>query len=372
MRTWCLLLAAWLLVGGAAALAQEALIAAGDVIELTVNEESDLSGKFRVGDDGRLSLPLAGTFAAGGMTCPQLAEAVKASLARYLKNPMLTLAVAEHSRRMVSVAGAVRSPGSYEIGPSSTLLQAIGLAGGPLPEANLSQVRLMRGGQGTVYDLNRYSRQDDASQNPQVLPGDDILVEQTRHYFVTGAVNRPGAYLPTPGLTLAEALAMAGGYTPRAELAGAVLTKASGEKVPVDMAGLARGNLPSGVTVGPGDALFVPEANTMELTLIGGFRQAGRIFVPSTTSVVDLLALAGGAESGAKTKEMRVVRQEQGKPVSIKVDLDDYLRSPSPQKLQAMALRPGDVVYLPSPQPRREGQLANLGWLSTLLYPLLW
>jgi len=366
---WLAIMVALVLAGPA--LAAEQAMARGDTLGLEVVGESDLTGQYLVGDDGYVSLPLVGRLEAAGRTCSELGGQIKGALSRYLKNPVLTLSIRGHSRRVVSVGGQVRSPGSYELGPATTLLQALGLAGGPLPTANLSQVRLLRGGESTSYDLDRYQRQNDTSQNPILQPGDDVLVEEIHHFFVTGAVQRPGAYLPTPGLTLAEVLAVAGGYTPKADLAGAMLTKASGEKVPVDLSGLARGEVPAGAEIGPGDALFIPTSNTVEVMLLGGFRQTGKLLVPAQTSVVELLALAGGAEPGAKVKEMRILRQQNGKPASLKVDVDGYLKSPTPQRLQAMLLQPGDMVYLPTADPQRRSKWSELGWLTNILVPLL-
>ncbi len=359
---------ALVLVLPAGALGQEAVIERGDVLAVSVVGEQGLSGNFTVSDDGFVTLPLAGRFDTTQLTCTQLTEKVRTALARYVKNPMLSIAIGQRPRRTISVAGQVRTPGTYEMGSSTTLLQAVGLAGGPQGDADLGRVRLTRRGESTVYDLTAFERQNDASQNPILVAGDDILVPAIGRFFVTGAVQKPGAYLPTPGLTLPEALAMAGGYTPKADLAAAVLTKASGEKTPLDLSGLARGELPTGVTISQGDALHIPETSNFEITLLGGFKQDGRLSVPADSSVLSLLALAG-TQTGAKIQEVRIVRQQGGKPVSRTVNVTDYINKPTPQKLAAMMLEPGDMVYLPPGTPPKENKWLN--WLPNVLVPLL-
>jgi len=353
------------------AAAEESPIAAGDGLSLQVAGESDLSGNYRVADDGSVTIPLVGRLQAAGKTCTQLTQDLTTAFSKYLKKPVVTVALAERRRRLVTVGGQVKAPGSYEIGPTSTLLQAIGLAGGPQQDADLAHVRLMRNGEATVYDLSRYQRENDVTQNPRLEPGDDVLVEASRHFFVTGAVERPGAYLPMPGMTMAEAIARAGGYTAKADLTQAVLIKASGEKVTLDLSGLRTGDTNAGGQINPGDSLYLPEVKNINVLLLGGFRQTGRLSVPEQTSVIELLGIAG-AQPGAKTSELRIVRQQGEKPVSIKPDVGGYLTRPNAAKLQAMVLQEGDTVYLPPPPTSRPSKWGNLSWLPQLLLPFFW
>jgi len=119
----------------AVARAAEALPASalgpGDVFEVRVFQEPDLSGAFRVGPDGSVEFPLCRTVKVGGLTANEAADAIAACLSgRYFKNPQVTVFLRELNSRKIFVFGEVQKPGTYSYEDGLSVVQAIAVAGG--------------------------------------------------------------------------------------------------------------------------------------------------------------------------------------------------------------------------------------------------
>ncbi|MEE2787825.1 MAG: polysaccharide biosynthesis/export family protein [Myxococcota bacterium] len=112
-------------------LLQSATLGAGDVVEVRVYEEKELTGLFRVGSDGRFTYPLVGLVDAGGLTPANLAKLLTTKLrSGYLRDPQVSVFVKEFNSKKVFVLGEVRKPGTFRYEDKMTIVQAITLAGG--------------------------------------------------------------------------------------------------------------------------------------------------------------------------------------------------------------------------------------------------
>jgi protein involved in polysaccharide export with SLBB domain len=160
-------------------------IAPNDVLDIRVFRQPDLSTTARVGYDGTVLVPLAGTVRVGGLTVVQASQLIRARLAGgYVPDPQVTVMITEFNHRRFTVLGQVTRSGTYEFpdqGPLD-LLQAIGLAGGYTNIANPADVTLKRtvNGERTVYHLNaKKLAQGKVDYDVQVLPGDVITVGES-------------------------------------------------------------------------------------------------------------------------------------------------------------------------------------------------
>lgn len=122
---------------------QQYILGPGDQVRLTVFGEADLSGEFKVGDDGTISLPLIGQIAAKGLTPSQLEQGIAAMLTPdYVKNPTVNIEVMSY--RPFFIIGEVNKPGSYPYVSGMTALEAVALAGGFTYRARTEQVLIKR------------------------------------------------------------------------------------------------------------------------------------------------------------------------------------------------------------------------------------
>jgi len=143
--------------------------------------------------------------------------------------------------------------------------------------------------------------------NPEVT----VAVRQARpdRVFVIGSVNKPGIYDLKPGWRITEAMASAGGFTNRPEMIAGSLFRLNGESKPLDLlALLADGNAAANLPLLPGDVLSFTE-KTIRVSIAGQVQKPGMYDVPVGASVVEALALAGGAAPRAALSKVEIRRQ---------------------------------------------------------------
>lgn len=157
-------------------------IGATDLLRISVFQVPDLSfDEMRVDASGNIQMPLIGSIRAAGRTPNELADNIRGGLAeRYLRDPQVTVTVAEAASQKVTVDGAVNKPGVYLMRGRTTLLQAVAMAEGPARIANLNSVAVFRTNEGrrmvAVFDLAAI--RNGAAEDP-VLLGDDVIVVDT-------------------------------------------------------------------------------------------------------------------------------------------------------------------------------------------------
>jgi protein involved in polysaccharide export with SLBB domain len=112
----------------------------GDQVSITVEGETALTGTFTVGAGRLVTLPQAGDLSLNGVLRSELEPAVRAHVARYLRDPVV------HAKALVriGVLGQVRAPGYYVLPAEALLSDVLMAAGGPLPTAKLDRATLNR------------------------------------------------------------------------------------------------------------------------------------------------------------------------------------------------------------------------------------
>jgi polysaccharide export outer membrane protein len=103
----------------------------GDVFEVRVYGEPELTGIYRVGPKGEIAFPLCRRVAVGGLTASEAAERIHACLADgFIRDAQVTVIVKEYNSKKVFVFGEVQKPGTFVYEDGMTIVQAVTLAGG--------------------------------------------------------------------------------------------------------------------------------------------------------------------------------------------------------------------------------------------------
>lgn len=265
-------------------------IGQGDVISVSVADAPEFGGKFRVSDSGVIQIPgVSSPLPAEGQTSIELSNSIKDALidAKQLRDPQVTLFIDEFHGRTVTVLGAVTKPGVYPLEKKTTVLEALSLANGPLPNAG-STVTIVRGrasaettdtpvGSVAIVDMNKLLKGNDLAANVEVQTGDIISVSNAEVVYVVGAVTKPGGFaLPDPasGMSVVQAVAMAQGFTKVAAThRGLILREstngAARQLISVDVAELLDGKQ-TDMLLAPNDILFIPESGTKKTLNVMG------------------------------------------------------------------------------------------------------
>jgi polysaccharide export outer membrane protein len=198
----------------------------GDVVRISVFQNPDLTTEARISDRGAINFPLIGEVAIGGLT-PADAEARIAqqlSRGKFVVRPQVNLTVVEVRSRQVAVLGQVGKPGRYPLdGVSDRLTDVLALAGGITPGGDDNVVVMInRNGKAsrTLIDVPAMYRTGDMSRNVRLENGDVIYVERAPQFYVSGEVQRAGAYRLEPDMTVMQAVSVGGGLTARGTLRG--------------------------------------------------------------------------------------------------------------------------------------------------------
>jgi|GEM_PF-951244 len=156
------------------------VIGSGDVLEIFVWRNEQLSREVVVRPDGKISLPLLQDAQAEGLTVPWLKEEITRRFGEYLENPRVTVIVKQIGSYRVSVLGRVMRPGVYPITGETTLVEAISMAGGFTEWANKRKITVIttEGGEETKLTVNykKIASGKDPSQNIVLKRGDTIIV----------------------------------------------------------------------------------------------------------------------------------------------------------------------------------------------------
>jgi polysaccharide export outer membrane protein len=126
------------------ALEPEYRIAPGDVIQVFVWREADLSHEVRVRPDGNVTVPLIGDVMAVGRTPRELAAELGRQLAEFITAPVVTVTLKESSTLRFFVLGEVSRPGDYALLGRTTVMQALALAGGFREYAKTDEIKILR------------------------------------------------------------------------------------------------------------------------------------------------------------------------------------------------------------------------------------
>ena len=156
------------------------IIGAGDVLQVFVWKEAELTREVTVRLDGRITVPLLGDVDAAGRAPQQLGDDLAKSLARFVESPRVTVAVTHPTSTRFFVMGQVGKSGEFPLSAKTSVLQGLALAGGFREYAKTESIVIIRQeGKGqTVIPVNYKKLEEgkDISQNVLLRPGDTIVV----------------------------------------------------------------------------------------------------------------------------------------------------------------------------------------------------
>ncbi len=151
-----------------------------DMLAVGVWKEPDFSSTVPVRPDGKISLPLIGDVEAAGRTPGVLAQELTIRLKKYIDDPRVTVVVTAINSKRVYILGEVNHPGTMNMSPNMTVLQAISAAGGPTAYANTKKISILRTEQGKQvrypFNYKEVIKGNDQTQNIVLKSGDTIVV----------------------------------------------------------------------------------------------------------------------------------------------------------------------------------------------------
>jgi polysaccharide export outer membrane protein len=120
------------------------VIQTGDVLQVRVFNQPDMSARVRVRDDGKVSIPFLNDVTAVGLTPNALAQQIQTRLKEFINAPVVTISLEETRPFSISVIGEVTKAGVYALPPGAGVLQALAAAGGLTQYASKDRIFVVR------------------------------------------------------------------------------------------------------------------------------------------------------------------------------------------------------------------------------------
>ena len=242
-----LLLSCMLLIINSLAFAEEYRIGAGDILEIRFWQDDGLNTDVRVNEDGKITIDIIGEIDVAGKTTNELQTDIITQMSRLnARVSQVVVRVTEFQYQHIFFKGQITTSGKHTFEKIPDLWTLINEAGGITEYGDLSRVTIIRGGdeagkieivdvakaikEGKLDKLPKIKRQDtiEIPRNSANLPSGEIAqqIGMKKQYYVIGAVNTPGPQIFEENIDIMEALALAGGPTPEADLSKArIITK---------------------------------------------------------------------------------------------------------------------------------------------------
>ena len=264
----------------------ESRIGPDDLLNISVFEAPEMNSAVRVSASGEISLQLLGAVHAAGLTPKELESVLQALLRRtYMKDPHVGVFVQELQSHPVSVVGAVKMPGVFQIRGTKTVIEILSMAQGLADDAG-DTVLIMRGAEYTQsgnpngslpmahekageieeIDLKKLLDSADSALNVPVRPGDIVKVPRAGIVYVVGEVQKPGGFVlqNNENISVLQALALAEGPTHTSAVSRTRIIRtdpASGKRTEISMnlGKIFSGKAPD-TFLQPKDIVFVPNS----------------------------------------------------------------------------------------------------------------
>jgi polysaccharide export outer membrane protein len=239
-------------------------LAPGDLVEMTVYNVPELTTKTRIASNGDIYCPLVGYMHVGGLSAEEAQAAIEKRLSDFVKSPHVSLFVSEYASEGASVLGEVVRPGVYPVMGQQHLFSLLSAAGGLTEKSGRSLTVTHRSDPNSpvTIDLPR-NLADNSETNVPVYPGDVIIVRKADIVYVVGDVLRPsGVLMDSGGVSVLQALAIAGGTQRTAKLSGATILRKGPTgtvQTPVDLKKILQAKAPD-LQMQANDILIVPSS----------------------------------------------------------------------------------------------------------------
>ncbi len=210
------------------------LVGPNDVLGIKVLGESDLSSTYAVDSDGTIRFPFLDRVPVAGKSVQEIEFVLTKMLSDgFLNRPQISVVITSYRSRSIYVLGEVRNPAKYNIEGQTTLLEVIAQAGSFTPNAaqTINILRYKEGLTGVPHgspvvpgdprgaEILKVTQEDlregRLTANIILQDGDTIFVPTAEKFYVLGFVKQPGQFVLQPGMTVRQAISVAGGLTER-------------------------------------------------------------------------------------------------------------------------------------------------------------
>jgi len=156
------------------------VIQPGDIIQIRVFNQPDMSTKAKVREDGKVSVPFLNDVVVAGQEPNALAKQLQAKLKEFINAPVVTVSLEEARPFSVAVMGELVKPGLYAVPPDAGVLQALAAAGGFNQYASKDRIFVVRDSPDRArirFTYEQLTQAEGKAATFRLRPGDSVVVE---------------------------------------------------------------------------------------------------------------------------------------------------------------------------------------------------
>lgn len=310
-----LMLAAMVLAPFANTKAEGYVIGPGDVLEIKFWQDNTHDAIVTVRQDGKISLDIIGEVEASGLTTNELENQIIRQMSRFNKAiSQAVVRVSSYGNLKVFVSGQIQNPGKYTFEVIPDIWTLINEAGGITETGDLTRVTIIRGGDRSgqvevvnVSDLMTSGRRDalpkvysedtiEIPPAPAGLPGRTVSERASGKnlFYAIGEINLPGHHDLVENIDLLDAIALAGGPTPDANLKTVTVITKNGLKTQTlefNLKKYNRSGEPGRYFIRPEDTIIMGQKRSGFLGLGGGLTDLVTVLGAASTAVLLITTL---------------------------------------------------------------------------------
>ncbi|MEK8045036.1 SLBB domain-containing protein [Ideonella margarita] len=291
----------------------------GDEISVTLWGSVDADLQVMVDRSGRIVLPRVGSIPVAGVRSGELTEIISRRVAQVFKNFQISVSMGRLRSVRVFVSGFVQRPGSLSVNSLSSVLHVVMRAGGPTAAGSFRNITLRRNGKVVSgFDLYNLLLNGDRSAD-QVVQADDVIHigPVGPQVGLIGSINQPAVFELKPNETVADLLAMGGGFSAVADRTRVAVERladrATGRVAELKLDGAGQRS-----TLSAGDVVRVFSAVTAALPLNlqnkrirveGEVARPGDYVLAPNSTLADAIQAAGGLTPAAYVYGTEFTRQ---------------------------------------------------------------
>ena len=241
--------------------AEDYLIGKGDVLEISVWGVPDMSRSVVVRPDGKITLPAVGAVVASHVTPEKLGEQLTEKMKEYVKQPIVTVSVAQIRNNRVYITGGGISR-VFDMVRQTTLMKLMSELG-DFSATDLRRAYLSRNGKKIDTDFYALYYEGDMTKDVELKAEDIIFIPSNKGnlVYVLGAVGNPQNLQYYEGMKILDAILAAGGFTEFAKENTVYVIDKDKNKRRIDLKKVTRGkDVTENIALNPGDYVIVEES----------------------------------------------------------------------------------------------------------------
>jgi protein involved in polysaccharide export with SLBB domain len=282
------------------------VLGVGDKLSLNIiGNNSTFYESLSIDRDGSISIENYGKVFIAGQEFSDAQTIIENFIKSRLIGGEVYISLKELRDIQVIILGSAINPGIYTMSGGSNILHALNVSGGISKNGSFRNIKVMRANQ-EVQNIDLYNTfvfGDSNLFNFNLRSGDSIFIQPLEFSVpISGGVNIPAIFDISPGETLEDLLAFAGGFSQDSFSIDTVTLQRDGNQTSQTLS-IYKDNLKS-VNLQPHDSIIVPEYSksiipSKVVTISGAVKRPGRYSIDDEETLLDLVSRAGGYKKNA-------------------------------------------------------------------------